>query len=132
MSEQIALVFCKLINKNVLEWFLLIIKHTLDRSTNLFSRNQPTLCFWLGVGWQMPNAEQLLYATEKSSHQRFSIKKFLKILQYSRENTVVKLLKTPILKNICIQLLLNWLLEVTVWKFFSFHSKPSWLSNITK
>ena len=36
----------------------------------------------------MPHAEQLLYQTEKSSYQRFSIKiLFLKILQYSRENT---------------------------------------------
>ena len=34
----------------------------------------------------MPNAEQLLYQTEKSNYQRFSIKTlFLKILQYSQE-----------------------------------------------
>ena len=34
----------------------------------------------------MPNAEQLLYQTEKSNYQRFSIKMlFLKILQYSQE-----------------------------------------------
>ena len=57
MSEQIALaaityfeqvfVFCRLMNKNMLEWFLLImcIEHTLSRSTNLLSRNHPTLCF---------------------------------------------------------------------------------------
>ena len=40
----------------------------------------------------MPNTEQLLYQTEKSSRRRFSIKTlFLKNLQYSQENTSVKL-----------------------------------------
>ena len=35
----------------------------------------------------MPNAEQLCYQTEKSSHQKFCIKMlFLKVLQYSWEN----------------------------------------------
>ena len=40
-------VFCRLINKNVLEWFLLIIckELTLIRSTNFVSKNHPTLCF---------------------------------------------------------------------------------------
>ena len=54
ISEQIAVaaifyfgqvfVFCRLINKNVLEWFILIMckEHILSRSTNL-SRNHPTL-----------------------------------------------------------------------------------------
>ena len=39
----------KLINKNVLEWFQLIMckEHTVSRSTNLLSRNYTTLCFWL-------------------------------------------------------------------------------------
>ena len=61
----------------------------------------------------MPNTEQLLYQTEKSSHWRFSIKTlFLEILQYSQENTHVNFLRTPILKKICVQLLLNWLYEV--------------------
>ena len=56
----------------------------------------------------MPSAEQLLYETEKSSHQRFSIKTLLlKIPQDSKENTCVKFLRTPILKNICVWLLLN-------------------------
>ena len=53
---------CMLINKNELEWFLLIIckEHPLHRSTNLFSRNHPTLCFWLiREGRQMPSTEQL-------------------------------------------------------------------------
>ena len=73
-------VFCRLTNKNVLEWFLLIW-HTLSRSTNLLSRNHSTLCFWLiRGGWQMPNTKKLLYQTEKSSHRWFSIKMlFLKI-----------------------------------------------------
>ena len=56
----------------------------------------------------MPNAEQLLYQTGKSSNQRFSIiTLFLNILQFSQENTNVKFLRTPILKNIFGQLLLN-------------------------
>ena len=82
----------------------------------------------------MPNAEQFVYQTEKSSrHQSFSIKTLLlKILQYSRENTCVKFLRTPILKNICVWLLLNWLHEVIFWDFVSgSHLKTSWLSNIT-
>ena len=42
-------VFCELINRNVLEWFLLIMckKLTLKRSTNVLIRNHTTLCFWL-------------------------------------------------------------------------------------
>ena len=88
ISEKIALaavfyfgqvfVFCRFINKNVLEWFLLIIckEHTLTRSTNLFSRNHLTLCFSLKrEGRQMPNTERLPYQTDKSSHRRFSITK---------------------------------------------------------
>ena len=52
----------------------------------------------------MTNTEQLLYRTAKSSHQKFSTKLLLlKILQYSQENTYVKFLRTPILKNICIK-----------------------------
>ena len=55
-----VLVFCELINKNVLGWFLLIImckEHTLRRSTNLLrSRNHATLCLWLRrEGPQMSN-----------------------------------------------------------------------------
>ena len=51
-------VFCRLISKNVLKWFLLMMceEHTLTRSTNPLSRNHPTLCFWLiREGQQMPN-----------------------------------------------------------------------------
>ena len=62
----------------MLECFLLIIckEHTLPRFTNLFSRNHPTLCFWLiREGRQMPNTEQLLYQTDKSSNRRCTIKK---------------------------------------------------------
>ena len=41
--------FCRLINKNMLEWFLLVMckEYTLTGSTNLFSRNHSALCFWL-------------------------------------------------------------------------------------
>ena len=74
ISEQIALTamlrfeqvfaFFMLINKNVLEWFLLIIckEHILLRTANLFSRNHPTLCFSLirEGWWQMPSIEHLL------------------------------------------------------------------------
>ena len=52
ISEQIALptmfyfgkvfVLCMLINKNVFEWFLLVIW---KEYTNTFSRNHHTLCF---------------------------------------------------------------------------------------
>ena len=57
ISEQIAhatmfyfeqvFIFCMLIEKNVLEWFLLIAckEHILLRSANLISRNHPKLCF---------------------------------------------------------------------------------------
>ena len=56
ISENIALAamsyfeqvfaFCMLITKNLPQWFLLMFKEdTLRRSTNLFSRNHPTLFF---------------------------------------------------------------------------------------
>ena len=85
-------------------------------------------------GWQIPNAEQLLYQTEKSSQWRFFIKTLLlKILQYSQENICEKFLRTPFLKKILVRLLLNWLYKVIVWNFVSgLHLKPSWLSSITK
>ena len=68
----------------------------------------------------MPNTEQLLYHTEKSSHQRFSIEMlFLNILLYLQEKTCVKFLRTPVFKNISIQLLLNWFYKVMVWNFVS-------------
>ena len=43
----------------------------------------------------------------KKQPPEFSIQTFLKILQYSRENTIVKFLRTPNFKNICVRLLLN-------------------------
>ena len=44
--EQVF-IFCMLIEKNVLKWFLLIAckEHILVRSANLISRNHPKLCF---------------------------------------------------------------------------------------
>ena len=41
--------FSRLINENVLQWFLPIMRkeHTLARSANSLSRNYPTLSFWL-------------------------------------------------------------------------------------
>ena len=63
-----AFTFCMLIKKNVLGWFLLITckEHAPHRSTKIFSRNHPTLYFWLiREGLKMPNTEQL--ATLSSS-----------------------------------------------------------------
>ena len=67
----------------------------------------------------MPNAEQLLYQTEKSSHQRFSIKTcFLKINTYFEE-------------HLCAAAS-----ELTLWsdrlEISGSHLKPSCFSNITK
>ena len=42
--EQIF-VFCRLINKNMLEWFLLIIYHALNRSTNFLVETIPHCVF---------------------------------------------------------------------------------------
>ena len=75
--EQVF-VFCMLINKHVLEWFLLVIckEHTLLRSMDLFSENHFKLYFWLiREGRETPNTEQFLYRRDKSSHRRCSIKK---------------------------------------------------------
>ena len=72
--EQV--VFCMLINKYRLEWFLLMKckEHILLRSTNVFTGNHSKLYFWLiREGWQMPNTE--FYQVDKSSHRRCSIKK---------------------------------------------------------
>ena len=92
-----------------MEWFLLIIfkEHTLPRSTNLFKTNHPSL----------PNTEQLLYQTKKSSHQRCSEKRavlksfaifigkhlcwslffnFIKKRLQSRYFTIEKLIKHPL------------------------------------
>ena len=67
--EQVS-VFCMLINKNVLEWFLLMVckEHTLLRSTKLISRNHPKVYFRLiREGRQIPKTEQLLYQTDKTA-----------------------------------------------------------------
>ena len=55
ITEQVALdaifyfeqvfVFCELISKNVLKWFLMYKEKTLNRSTNFISINYTTLCF---------------------------------------------------------------------------------------
>ena len=90
---QVLKVFPKVNKKNVLQWFLPIIcnEHTLRRSTTLFSRNHPKLCFWLRK-WcqQTPSTEPLLHQTDKNSHRRCYIKwLFFKISQYSQEKTCV-------------------------------------------
>ena len=112
--------FSHVYQQNKFEWFQLITckEHTLWRSTNLFKRNYPTL----------PNTEQFLYQTEKSSHRRCSKNKavlksfaiftgkhlcwsfffnFIKKRLQHRHFTIAKLLKVAILKNIYVRLLLN-------------------------
>ena len=57
-------VFHKLINKKVLQWFLLIMckEHSLGISKNLLSRNHPALCGCLRrEGRQMPNTYLILW-----------------------------------------------------------------------
>ena len=74
----IVFVFCRLINKNVLEWFLLIMykEHTLIRSTNLFSRNHPLSCFLLRKeGRQMSNYLLTLWVINLHPHACNFIKK---------------------------------------------------------
>ena len=128
--------FWKLMNKNVFEWFLVKIckEHTLTRSTTIFSRNHPTLCFWLKrESRQMSNTEQLLHQTD-NSHQRCSIKKAVlknfaiftvKQLRWSlflitlpafrpatlleRDSNTGAFLLGNFLKNLFRTMLLNWL-----------------------
>ena len=157
--EQVF-VFCRLINQNVLEWFLHIKNILKSRSTNLFSRNHP-YCVFEKVGrcpitvtlsnWQKQPPEVFhkkscfqIFAIITRKHLCFSL--FFIKLQTFRPATLLKrdsntgvfllwdFCKTPNLKNICLLLLLNWLYEVIVWNFVSEQSlsKPSWLSNITK
>ena len=128
--EQL-LVFCMLINKNVLEQFLLIIckEHTQPRSTNIYSRNHPTFCLCvIREGRKMPNTEQLLYQTDKRCHRRCSIKKavlknlarftgkplcwklffnFIKKRLQDRYFAVAKFLRKTFLKRIFVRLRLN-------------------------
>ena len=155
-------VFCRLFNKNLLKWFLLMIckEHILNRSTKRFGRNHPTLCFWLRRGWKMLNTKQLLYQADKNSHRSCStkivlknsaiftrkylcwslsrkvaaIQAFIKMRFQHKCFAVPKFLRKPILKNFCVQLLLNWIYEVIVWNFVSekVFSKWSWLCNNTK
>ena len=57
-DDDVSFSFLRIINKNVLEWFQLIIwkEYTLSRSVSLISKNHLKLCFWLRKeSWQMPN-----------------------------------------------------------------------------
>ena len=51
----------------------------------------------------MPNTEQFFYQTEKNYKNTV-----LKIFAIFTEKHLHEILRTPIFKNICIQLLLNW------------------------
>ena len=83
-SEQIALVttyfcgqvfiFCDLINKNVLEWFLLIMcrERTLSGSTNLLSKNHRILCLRLRKRIrQIPNIIIFMISNFRKSYNEF-------------------------------------------------------------
>ena len=75
---------------------------------NLFSRNYPTLCFWLRrEGLQMPNAKQFikLKKTAEIFHNNSVIINFA----IFKGKHLWKYLSTPILKNICVWLIVNWL-----------------------
>ena len=145
ISEQIALtatfyfgkvyVFCRLINKNVLEWFLLIMckEHSLRRSTNLFSRNHPTLflikkrmsadvqCWTITLSnWQKQSPEVFCNIQRETPVLESFLNKVagLYVCNFIKKKklqhrcfpvNIANLLRAPILKNICIQLLLNWL-----------------------
>ena len=115
---------CRLINKNVLEWFLLIILWT-DLQT--FSVETIPHCVF--------DLEEKVGRCPILNSKFMKLKKaatrFSKKILFS--NTSVEFLRTTILKNICVQLLLNWFYEVIVWKFVSgSYLKSSWLNNITK
>ena len=91
----------------MLKWFLLIIQRTLNRYTNLFKLSH--IAFLIKRRLADAQYWTATLSTEKRSHQRFPIKTlFLKVLQYSQENICVKFLRKPILKNICVLLLLFW------------------------
>ena len=92
-------------------------------------------CFWLRrEDQQKPIIKQLLYQTDKNSHQRCSIKKTVKILQFwlcwslfwnevaiklikkrfQHRNfsvNIAKFLPTTVLKNICLLLLLKIIIK---------------------
>ena len=156
ISEQIALavmfyfgqvfVFWRLVNKNMLGWFLLIMckEDTLIKSTNLFSKNHPTLCFWLRRECrQMPNTEQLLYQIDKNSKRRCSVKEpILKNFSiFTGKHMSWSLFLTLLLESFRVPFRTSaygcfWT-ELRKWLFGTLfsgesYSKPSWLSNITK
>ena len=58
-------------------------------------------------GRQMPNAEQLLYQTEKPLPEVFNKKAILKNFAIFTGKNLLKFLRTPILNNIYVRLLLN-------------------------
>ena len=96
----IVFVFCRLINKNVLEWFLLIMykEHTLIRSTNLFSRNHPLSCFLLRKeGRQMSNYLLTLWVINLHPHACNFIKKETLVQVFPLN--FVKFLRTPFLQT---------------------------------
>ena len=76
------------------------------RSRNRLSGNNPTLCFcFRREGWQMPNTEQLLYQTDKTSHWRCSIKK-----------AVIKIFTTFTRKSLCWSFFFIKLQNFNLWK----------------
>ena len=82
----------------------------------------------------MPSTEQLLYQTEKSSHQRFSIKTlFLKIFAIFMEKHPCQIFKNTFSKENLCTAASELTLRSIVWNLVSgLHLKPSRLSNIMK
>ena len=90
LFSTLLLFFCRSSNKNMLEWFLLIIskEYTPTRSTNLLSRNHPTM-FLIKKRCPILIANFMIRGTESAVRRCSSKQVFLKILQYSQENTCV-------------------------------------------
>ena len=86
----LLLFFCRSSNKNMLELFLLIISKecTPTRSTNLLSRNHPTM-FLIKKRCPILIANFMIRSTESAVRRSSSKQVFLKILQYSQESTCV-------------------------------------------
>ena len=84
----LLLFFCKSSNKNVLEWFLLIISKecNLTRSTNLLSRNHPTLCFWLRKDTQYILLTLWLEVQSSRSQMFFKINLLKNFAIFTRKN----------------------------------------------
>ena len=148
--------FCMSINKNVLEWFLLIIckEHTLLRSTNLFSRNHRKLVIFMITKKRSVDAQYwtvTLPNWQKQPPQAFYKKIVLKTFaMFTRKHLCRSLFFNFIKKRLqhsCCKIFKNIHFEEHLHMaaselslesdclelyFLQFLSKPSLLGNITK